>query len=214
MKIRWTFVVAALLGWTFSSAAQDTVTIPKSRLQELERKEAELQKLKNNQAQPPSQAGAGITPAAPAAAPVIAKVPPSPPIASLPALKDGDLVQAADLASHYAADASVADQRYLGRTLKVQGEIERFQNPFATRVYKIVLKTPDRQAMIVCDVAIPETYKAAFTIKHGSQFVGTTPDERRVPIAQVGRKVVVEGRCKGLSDGVLRIAGSQLLSVE
>jgi|ERR1051325_2360387 hypothetical protein len=211
----------AVLLSAFSSAkaAEENVTIPKSRLQELERKEAELGRLKTapvpsrDEGPPPKSEGdlsktRATTPTQPTP-----PAPASPPMASLPPLKGGELVEAADLAAHYLADPSVADQRYRKRIFKVRGEIERFVILPFIHEYKIVLKTADRQVMVICDVVPPENFKAVFTAKNGSQLVGLTADERRLPIARVGGLAVVGGRCNGFGDGILKMAGCKLVSV-
>ncbi len=199
--------------------AQDTVTIPKSRLEELERKEAELKQLKSDapktntvNALGGSQPGVD-TPrqsSPPPVAPPVGHV--SPPITSLPPLKDGAVVEAMDLANYYRTDAQAAEQRYGGHIFKVQGEVERFEKPWFIRNYKIVLKTADRQTMIVCDIYPPDSYRAVFPANSGSELVGLTQDKSRVTIAKLGGSVVVLGRCKGLSGSVVKMTGCELVS--
>src|SRR5438876_431383 len=90
--------------------AQETVTILKSRLQELERKEVELEKLKgefrsakgeNVQLKNQHQDDAVKISSAPPAPSHETHV--SPPMASLPPLAQGEPVDAVDLANHYRA---------------------------------------------------------------------------------------------------------------
>src|SRR6184192_403442 len=82
-----------LIGLAATVSAEDTVTIPKSRLQELERKEAELEKLKgdlsrtkgeNLQLKKQHKEDVAKISAAPSSEAVITHV--SPPLESLPAL--------------------------------------------------------------------------------------------------------------------------------
>jgi len=215
--------------------ADDTVTIPKSRLQELERKEAELQKLKgglvstnptvpaaqppaappganqNRQVENPPPSPSPQAPSSPTSRPALA---PISPIVSLPSLRAGEVVEASDLALHYLANPAVADTRYLKHTVEVRGEIERFQKSLPTRNYRIVLYTPDRRIMVVCTITPPETFKAVFTVRNGSELVGLTPAEIRVPIAKVGQTVTIRGSCAGLGDGVVKITGAALLAAK
>src|SRR5207245_892364 len=101
----------------FSIMAQETVTIPKSRLEELQRKEAELNSLKgdlkatkgeNLQLKKQHQEDSIKISSAPT--PMATHV--SPPIASLPPLTTGEIVDAMDLANYYRADAAAADHRF------------------------------------------------------------------------------------------------------
>src|SRR5207244_13122977 len=126
------FVISAC----FSIMAQETVTIPKSRLEELQRKEAELDSLKgdlkatkgeNLQLKKQHQEDAVKISATPHTQPVVMHV--SPPMASLPPLNPGEIVDAMDLANYYRADAAAADHRFRKQVLKVQGEISGFEKP-------------------------------------------------------------------------------------
>jgi len=217
MPLEWfvlCFVLAALA--LTNAQAQDDVTIPKSRLKELERKEAELDKLKgelkntkgeNEQLKKQHEADAAKISAA---QPVPTHV--SPPIASLPALTEGDTIDAMDLANHYREDPAAADLRYRKRTLKLQGEIVGFEKPPFLRNYRILLKTPDRNTRIVCDFYPPEKYQAIFTAKNGTELVGEVPRYYPAAIAKVGDTVLIQGECKGMSDSTVKLSGCELKS--
>jgi hypothetical protein len=200
--------------------AQETVTILKSRLQELERKEIELEKLKgefksskgeNVQLKKQHQDDAVKISSAPPAQ--SHETQGSPPMASLPPLAQGEPVDAVDLANHYRADAAVADRRYRKRTFEVRGEVAAFERLPFIRDYRILLKTADRELRVVCELYTPEKYSAVLTIKNGSELVGQTPGRDRIPIAKVGDIVFIEGQCRGLRDGVVRLSGCELKSV-
>ncbi len=237
--VRSVALVLALIGLALPTLAEEMVTIPKSRLQELERKEAELDKLKGVSTKPkelnppPSEeelkklktelsrtqeqnaelqkqhaADAAKIAATPAAEPVVTHA--SPPMASLPPLAEGETVDAMDLANHYRADAAAADERYRGKTFLVRGEVVRFEKPMFVRDYKIVLKTADRELKVVCNVFPPEQYKAVFPAKDGSELIGLTSSEARMPITKVGDTVVVGGQCKGLRNSTVTMAGCEL----
>jgi hypothetical protein len=131
---------------------QETVTIPKSRLEELERKEAELEKLKGTaKAQPTIQNPTAkkqdeASPATASQTTVSTPAPAvieSPSFASLPAVEKESVISATDLAAHYRASAAQADGRYRKRTFKVQGEIVGFDKPMMVRNYNILLKTAE-----------------------------------------------------------------------
>jgi hypothetical protein len=206
-------LVLILLTTTVASP-QDSVAIPKSRLEELERKEAELEKLKGNlsktrdenqQLKKQHEEDAVKIKSAPAPQPQPAIVHTSPPMTSLPPLAKGEMVDAMDLAGHYRADALAADQRYRKRTFKVQGEITGFEKPMFVRDYKVLLKTADLQTRVICDVYPPEKYKAVFPAKDGAELVALLPDESRVILLKAGERVVLEGQCRGLSGSVVRM---------
>lgn len=202
----------------FTSVAQDSVTVPKSRLEELERKEKELELLKgdlnktkdeNIQLKKENEKAD----ARPAQAPAPRPEPPvtyvSPPLDSLPALQPNDLVDSMDLANYYHADNGAADHRFRKQKLSVCGEIVGFEKPLWNRTYRVFLKTPSRDTKVMCDLLPPEKANAVFTTNHGDDLVALI-NETRVPIARVGQRVVVKGECKGLSGSVVTITAWDL----
>jgi hypothetical protein len=219
LKSHWiSFAVPLILiVVALSAVGQEMVTIPKTRLQELERKEAELEKLKgdfsktrgeNTQLKQQHQQDAAKIASAPPIEPLVTHV--SPPMESLPPLQKGEIVDAMDLANHYSADAAAADGRYRKRTFKVQGEVVGFEKPLFTRDYKLHLKAANRQIKVICDILPPDKYSAVFTIRNGSELVGLMAGQTRVPITRVGDTVVIEGQCKGMSDSVVKMSGCEL----
>jgi hypothetical protein len=180
--------------------AQENVTIPKSRLEELERKEAELEKLrKASKSNEPNQPD---LPQTNRVAPTSQTVPVRPiaPANSLPRLTADETVNALDLAGHYAANVATADQRYRDKTFKLSGEIERFEKPMFVRNYKLILRTAERRIRIVCDVRPPDRFTAIFKVNNGSGLAAHTAGGVRESIAQVADIVVVTGRCRGLKE--------------
>jgi len=203
------FVCLLLLPGTGHS--QDNVTIPKSRLEELERKEKELEKLKGTRPEP-AKVVPVATPAAPAAAtnraePVV--TPQVAPLAALPPFQDGETVEAKDLAAYYMQDPDAADRRFKKHKMLVRGEITRFEKPMLVRNYRILLKVPDRDrdSAVVCDLVPPENLNAVFTAKHGAELVGMQ-GEARVGLAKVGQTVIVQGVCKGRRDTSVLISAT------
>jgi hypothetical protein len=206
--------------------AQDNVTVPKSRLEELERKEKELERLKGDldktkdenlqlkkeqekTALQPVQAPPSAAPVAtsPPATPIITYV--SPPLESLPAFQPYEIVDSMDLANYYHADTGAADRRFRKQKLSVRGEIVGFEKPLLKRNYRILLKSPMRETKVICDLLPPEKSNAVFTTDHGEELVALF-GENRVPIAKVGQTVVVKGECKGRSDSEVMILGWDL----
>lgn len=193
----------AVVGLSFSVlAADDQVTISKSRLQELERKEAELQKLK----------------AAPATAPVATQTPGQvvpiaskpvyvvPPISSLPPVAAGELVSAMDLASYFAADPAAAERRYRKATIKVRGEVSRIDKHMFQRTYDVTMKTPDHGPEVVCEITPDDGYDAIYSANHGTELIGKKGPSTQ-QLMRLGQTVVVEGRCKGLKGRLVVVSG-------
>jgi len=210
--IRSALLISLLLASTPRLPAQDDVTIPKSRLEELERKERELEQLKGdlnktkdeNTQLKKEKANAQARPSAPAAPmPVVTHV--SPAIGSLPPLKPDELVESLDLAAYYHADVQTADQRYRHHKLRVRGEIVGFEKPLLIRNYRVLLKTPDRDVKVICDFLPPENSNAVFTTDHGAQLVALS-GEKRIALAKVGDIAVVKGECKGLHGGAVTLS--------
>ncbi len=218
-----------LAGQTFSGWTQDNVSIPKSRLEELEKKEAELEKLRNqlNQKKPaktatPATKGTNapavkvptlsVTSNAVVAAPAPESTPPSPALATLPPLSAGEMVSAIDLANHYQEDRIGADRRYLKKTFTIQGEIERFEKRAFGRHYSIVMKTGGSNLRVVCEVFPPEPYTATYTANHGTEVVGMNGEQKKT-LARADSVAVVSGECKGLEGSLVVLKGCALKSV-
>ena len=219
------FLGILLAGLALPTAAQTNVSIPKSRLEELEKKEAELEKLRNQlnpqkpiqAAQPlvktPNASVSAQTPApAPAAVPVPMPANVSPALSTLPALKEGEVVSAIDLANHYQQDRVAADQRYCKRSFAVQGEIERFEKRAFARSYSLIMKTGGSNLKVVCEVYPPEPYTAVYTATHGTEVVGMYGDQKKV-IARAEAIAIARGECKGLEHSEIVIKGCALKSV-
>lgn len=215
-----TLILSALLGLAglpgTASAADDNVTIPKSRLQELEEKERELKRLKgdlttNSPSAPLKEQPRTLLPQ-PATAPEPAATRLSPPVASLPPLKENEEVDAVDLANHYRTDPATADARYRKHKFLLRGEIVGFEKPLLKRDYKVLLKTADRDTRVICNFYPPDQYNAVFTTDHGSQLVASIGDTR-VPLAKVGQIVVLRAECKGWKDSCVVISGGGMNAV-
>src|SRR5437868_12706694 len=132
--LRLSLLVLMLAGVVRPAKGQDDVTIPKSRLEELERKEHELERLKAEKPRednPALKQPAEGVPAKPVATAVTQPVPipVGPAMDSLPPIKDGELVEAVDLANHYRQDSPAAVKRYNKRKITLHGEIVAFEKP-------------------------------------------------------------------------------------
>lgn len=188
--------------------AEEMVTIPKARLDELERKAAELDKLKAEQRAAESAPGRARAPGGP---PVVKPARPAgPPVATLPPLREDEVVAAEDLAAHYAENPAAADQRYRHRPLRVRGVVAALEKPWAVRPYTVVLETGDPHWKVVGSVQPPTEFKAVFTVRRGEQMVGLSRAKTRVPLVSVGDTVVLEGRCKGGRDREILLTGCGL----
>jgi hypothetical protein len=204
--------------------AQESVTIPKARFEELVRKEKELEKLKGDlsaakgetarlkQEKDEAMAKAAAVVAATPNEPLITHV--SPPLNSLPPLVEGETVDAMDLGNHYRTDAAAADTRYRKKVFKVKGEIVGFDKLLISRNYQVLLRTASEELRVLCAVTPPDKYSAVFTTKDGTQLTGAFPNGARVALTKVGDNAVIEGRCTGLDGSMVKLSGCRLLSVE
>jgi hypothetical protein len=225
----WLVCLGLLLAGTFSLRAQDTVTIPKSRLEELQRAEEELKKLK---AQPPAtNAPATTIPEQPVAiapkpAPPPKPVHVSPAMSKLAPLKEEEVVEAVDLANHYRTDPAAADRRYRGKKFLVRGQVAGFEKHIFIRDYKVILQTDDPQLRIICSVFPPQKYKAIFKSSNGFQMIGVMEviDEKhetgvvsgevQETLTRLGDTVTIAGECHGLRDFQVVLTGCGLRRVE
>lgn len=205
MKLSPVWLASLLLASALCAQAQDTVTIPKSRLEELERKEAELKKLQQGGTNAPAAVNAPDSYAAPQVTTAPGTVKPAnvapprhtKPIETLPPLKAGEVVDSIDLASQFRAEPALADKRYKGQKLVIRGEIVSFEQPILRSNYRILLQGPDRVTSVVCDLLRPEKFSAVFPADHGTQLIGQWGGENRTLLARLGQVVFVRGRCRG-----------------
>lgn len=227
-----TLLAAALLaGSILMAGAQDKVSIPKSRLEELERKEAELKRLLESNKNPfvqPSAPAATQQPAqqgSPASAvrstipaPQGSIVPPpaviyqAPAIESLTPLAPGEVVDAATIASHFQLQPQAAATRYKGKQITFTGTISSFDRPLIGRNYKIIFRPAGVNLPIICDFYPPETLRAVFSTDEGATLVGTLQNEARVTLAKMGQQVTIQGECRGASKGAVRFSPCKMLN--
>lgn len=208
-----------VLAWPSNGAAQDDVTIPKSRLEELERKEKELERLQK-QPSAPAPGAQAVAPNAPIPTNAIPQAVPapliinhtSPPMATLPPLAEGATVEAMDLANYYRQDPKAADIRFKNRKVILRGQIVGFEKPMMVRDYRVLLQSSDPKMRVVCELFPPERFTTVFTLNHGSELVGLQ-GETRVPLAKAGQTILVTGKCKGLSEDTIRFYAPGLFQI-
>lgn len=228
----------AAIATTRPARAQEMVTIPKARLQELERKEAELEQLRQQMREAQAekqrleqerqrleqktaeleqarraaeQKAAAAATAAAAASPQSSITHTSPPIASLPPLDKGAMVDAMDLANHYRGEPAAAARRYESGPIHVRGEVVRFEKTPFLRQCVIYLKGPDAEWKVAARVYPPDSYAAVFPARGGDELVATTSAGARFVIARVGERVLIRGRCKGARERTVWLGDATLL---
>lgn len=207
-----------LLAWGCWSGAgaQDTVTIPRARLEELERKEKELERLKSElsvardetarirqEKQQVEARAAALT----ANLPEPSQAHTAPRVDTLPPLQKGDTVEAADLAAHFRDEPAAAAGRYRGKTFQVQGEIIGFDKPMFSRNYHVLLRGADRQTRVLAVVTPPDKYVATYTAKGGTELIGVLSGGARATLARVGQVIRLAGRCRGMEGQIIELTG-------
>jgi hypothetical protein len=174
---------------------------------ELDQQEAELKRLRQEnerlrkQKMPPPPAGARA-----------AAVPRSvAPIASLPPLAAGAVVEAGELVGHFVQEPAAAALRYGGKEIRVRGEVLRFGRGLVTRDYTLVLGSGDPAEVIACNFNYADSYAAVYPKRNGGELVARTRNGGEIPLARAGQVVIVAGRCKGFKDGEVRLTGCALV---
>jgi hypothetical protein len=195
--------------------AQDTVPVPKSRLEELERKERELERLKGDvsktnaenaelkQKLQQMQTNQLAVPAVPH---------PVPAVATLPPLQPGDVIDSKDLVAYYRQEPAAADQRFLNQRLTIAGEIAGFEKPLLKRNYRVLLPGTEATTKVICDFYPPDKFNAVLIANHGTELVGVI-GETRVPLAKVGEHVLIKGLCKGAREANVLVSAGELTQV-
>ena len=186
-------------------------------------KEAEIQKLKQDLARAESEAAAlnedhGQTPSQvrslagkPAASPR-APEPAARPVAELPPVKPDEVMDTAELLQQFRTDPPRATRRYLNKSFRVRGVVERFEPRLFIRKYDVILESPDRLIRVVAGFDYPNDYRAIYTTQRGQTLVGKPAENSELTLMRVGQKIVLEGRCKGARDTEIAFTGCRLIS--
>ena len=192
--------------------AQDTVPVPKSRLEELERKERELEQLKGDVAKTNAENAElkqklqQIQTNQMAVSPAPHTVPA---VATLPPLQPGEVIDSKDLVAWYRQEPGAADKRFLNQRLTITGEIAGFEKPLLKRNYRVLLPGTEPASKVICDFYPPEKFNAVIIANHGTQLMGVI-GETRVPLTKVGEHVLIKGLCKGAHDSNVLISAGEL----
>lgn len=195
--------------------AQDNVTVPKSRLEELERKEKELDRLKGDVSKTKAENAELKEKLEQTSTNVVAAPAPSrpiPPLATLPPLQAGDVIDSKDLVTWYRQEPAAAESRFHNQRLTIAGEIAGFEKPLMKHDYHVLLPGNEPTAKVICDFYPPEKYNAVFVANHGAQLDGQI-GETRIPLARVGDHVLIKGTCKGLHGSCVLISAGELTQV-
>lgn len=173
--------------------------------EELNRAQAELKQLKTDNEQLRKEKSEAVQTAAKATA-AVEKITPKPsrPIQEVAAVTPQETIEARDLALYFANDAATAAQRFNGQRFRVRGTIESFDPKMLRQRFDVLLATADKTQKVVCTFAYPDATRAMFTTKRGQVLVRVPERGGETPFLEVGKELVVEGRCEGLTDGEVR----------
>lgn len=206
------FCCALALFFAPHASGQDNVTVPKSRLEELERKERELERLKgdvsktnaeNAELRQKLQQMQTNQVAVPQAAHAV------PAVATLPPLQPGDVIDSKDLVAWYRQEPGAADHRFLNQRLTIAGEIAGFEKPLLKRNYRVLLPGTEATTKVICDFYPPDKFNAVMIANHGTELVGII-GETRVPLAKLGERVLIKGLCKGAREANILVSAGEL----
>lgn len=224
MKTAWLYTILVAFTLIFSAhGAEDTVTLPKSRVIELEKKaaqadklaaelekaRAEISRLKGEAAAAPKTVV--VSPLPPQVEQSIQKLPPTRPLTGLPALGKGETVAVSDLLHHYAMDPAAADQRYKKKNFKLTGIVTDLDKSLLTSPYRVIFRVPGSALKLICDVQSPDEFKKVYVSSDRERIIGETYSTRAT-LAKVGEEITLQGHCSGLKDGVVTVDYSEKLS--
>lgn len=180
------------LAWT-----EDTVTISRARLEELERKAAELDLIKSN------KQIARENPSTPKAVREKSVVPAVP-------VKEGEVVSADELARHYMDAPAEADTRYGKKRILIRGEVVGYDKQPFLKDFAILLQTSERGVRVVCNFVSPKDWKAVYPVKSGSELMVTEADGTRSVFSKVGETLLIDGECKGRKELTIRLGSCRI----
>lgn len=214
---KWLSFVGLFLVNLTIVAGDETVTISRSRFEEIERKaaeadrlaaeltaaKAEIARLKGEQIELKKAAAkpARLLPAAVTQAEQ--QQPPTPSIHSLPPLGRSEAVSVHDLLNHYAADAAAADQRYRKQTFQLRGIVTDVNKDLFVSPYRVIFRLPDQTLRVVCEVRPPDEFTKVYVAGDHERVMGEKPGRAPVTFISVGDEITYTGRCLGLRSGVV-----------
>ena len=138
---------------------------------------------------------------APAAAPAPAPRKAVTPMATLPPVRPGDVVEADDLIGHFQANPAAAAQRYQKKVLRVKGQVARFSVKVMTRNYDVVFESGEKGVIPVFNFNYIDKWATVYTKQSGRTLVGRTSGRTETTLMELGESVVIQGKCGGLKDG-------------
>lgn len=123
-----------------------------------------------------------------------------PPLASLPALTEGEMVTVGELLTHYRSDPAGADRRYKGKTFRLQGRIDAFDPVLLLRHYGLWLCAEDRSFRAYCRFGYPGDCQSVITRDGGQLLVARFDRGREVNLLQRSDEITIKGVCRGLRE--------------
>lgn len=145
-------------------------------------------------------------------APAAREAKPVRPLSELPPLTPDTVVDVAELAAHFQADPAGAATRYVKKTFRVRGEVDRFHTALVQRRFTVLLTDPDREATVACRFNYVDRYKTVFTTRNGRVLTARYDSGREVPLLEVGQTAVIVGRCGGVDpNGVIEFTRCELV---
>lgn len=145
-------------------------------------------------------------------APATRAVKPVRPLTELPPLTPDTVVDVAELVAHFQADPAGAAARYVKKTFRVRGEVDRFHTALVQRRFTVLLTDPDREATVACRFNYVDRYKTVFTTRNGRVLTARYDSGREVSLLEIGQTAVIVGRCGGVDpNGVIEFTRCELV---
>ena len=160
---------------------------------DLKKTQEDNERLRKEQSTPPAAARAVVPAPAPRK--------PVTPMATLPPLRSGEVVEADDLIGHFQANPAAAAQRYQKKVFRVKGQVAHFGVKVMTRNYDVVFESPEKTVTPVFNFNYIDKWATVYTKQSGRALVGRTSGRTETTLLQLGDSVVIRGQCGGLKDG-------------
>ncbi|MBI3418037.1 MAG: hypothetical protein HY043_22335 [Verrucomicrobia bacterium] len=214
---RWLTFVTLFLCGLLVTLADETITVPKARLQELERKaadadrlatelsaaKAEIARLKGEQTELKKAAAKPARWLPPAVEKAEQKQPPTPPIHTLPPLAKGEVVSIHDLLNHYASDVPAADLRFRKQIFRIRGIVTDVNKELFVSPYRVIFRLPEQTLRVVCEVRPSDEFTKVYVAGDHERVVGEKSGRAPITFISVGDEITYTGRCVGLRNGVV-----------
>ncbi|MGA1237487.1 MAG: OB-fold protein [Limisphaerales bacterium] len=112
-------------------------------------------------------------------------------------------IQAHQLAHLFLSSPKEAANRYKGKTFRIQGSVEDFDQKRFVRSFFLLLSTDNPDIDLHCQFSYVNDHRKVYADKRERQLLGESPNGVARVLASKGQLVTIQGKCLGLKGETL-----------